>query len=339
MASYSPFPIHRVWKIPDEQLKDLLNGPVSQRFLNDDKTKVGISDVKFRLKLNYVNAINNGVRKNSVRVWLKLYNMEENMKIRGKFACYVKSANFATNYGGCSYTVTHDAFSDDICSIDDLFNAEKKYIVRGKLIIEMKGMLYAESVAEENEEEDEEDKCQHKLGQFLWDRDDQDFTILAGKNAVKGEIKVHKFILAARSPVFDTMIKTDMKEKVEGKVKIIDFDADVVQAAVAFCYDQDISKFMDDLTNTCALFQFADKYDITDLKDKLEFHLVNELTPENVCEITNAALITNSPKLQDFCLRSLLIFMRQAIPVDDISSLNADFAKELFQKSFSADFC
>uniref|UniRef100_A0AC34FZE7 BTB domain-containing protein n=1 Tax=Panagrolaimus sp. ES5 TaxID=591445 RepID=A0AC34FZE7_9BILA len=336
MTLYSPIPIHRVWKIPEEKLKKLLNGPDSDKFLYDVKAKVGIADVEYRLQLSKETKIcDDDLEEKHIEVWLKLYNIEENKKIYCKFASFVKSANFATGYGSCLYTFDDDEYSDDICSVEELFNAEKKYIVNRELVVEVKGMLYIEPDAEG----DAENKCQRSLGQFLWDRDDQDFTIIVGKNAAKAEIKVHKLILAARSPVFNAMINTDMKEKAESKVKIIHFDAAVVKAAVAFCYDQDISEFMDDLTNTCSLFQFANKYDIADLKDILERHLVTELTPENVCEITNAALITNSPKLQDFCLRSLLIFMRQAIPVNDISSLDKNFAKELLEKSFSADFC
>uniref|UniRef100_A0A914QPP9 BTB domain-containing protein n=1 Tax=Panagrolaimus davidi TaxID=227884 RepID=A0A914QPP9_9BILA len=175
------------------------------------------------------------------------------------------------------------------------------------------------------------------LGDYLWERDDKDFIISVGKEGdeSKTEIKVHKLILASRSPVFDKMIKSDMKEKSEGKVEIVDFDRDTVEAAVEYCYDQDIIyRYYNDLT--IALLQFAEKYDMKDLKKDIETHLIKEsLSPENVVEISNAAIISNSPILRRFCYDALLIFMRQGIHVEKRDVLDEEFAKELLDKALA----
>jgi len=48
--------------------------------------------------------------------------------------------------------------------------------------------------------------------------------------------KVHRAILAARSPVFKRMFSNEMKEKNEGIVDISDYSADVLEQMLMFIY-------------------------------------------------------------------------------------------------------
>ena len=59
------------------------------------------------------------------------------------------------------------------------------------------------------------------------------------------------------------MLKTGWKEGEENKVKIDDFDAPTVQAAVEQCYDQEITNISQVAID---LIRFADKYFMDDLK-------------------------------------------------------------------------
>uniref|UniRef100_A0AC34EZF3 BTB domain-containing protein n=1 Tax=Panagrolaimus sp. ES5 TaxID=591445 RepID=A0AC34EZF3_9BILA len=335
MDLYPSFiPIQHSWTVSGDDIEYLENFNGS-RFLKSDVKKVKeIPGVEFQLELDYIYVMEeNGDEKNVVRMCVSFLNLKENAKIHGKFSFIIKSADFSSPYSEGTFSKSGKQWQE-ICALHELLDAEKKFFVDGELNVEMKGMIYFES-----SEGDEKDICQPSLGQFLWSRDDQDFTINVGKNGVKTEVKIHKLILAARSPVFDAMIKADMKEKAEGKVQIIDFDAEIVQAAVEFCYDQDISEFFDSLTNTCALFQFADKYDIADLKARIEMLFVKGLTPQTIGEITNAAVITTSLKLQELCFRFLLMFLRQSIPVDNFAELDKNFGIELLEKAFSPEYC
>uniref|UniRef100_A0AC34FKR6 BTB domain-containing protein n=1 Tax=Panagrolaimus sp. ES5 TaxID=591445 RepID=A0AC34FKR6_9BILA len=114
------------------------------------------------------------------------------------------------------------------------------------------------------------------LGNIFWIRDDKDFTFIVGK----AEIRIHKVILAARSSFFAEMFT--IIDSAENQIENTDFDADVVQAAVEFCYDQNITEFFKNTENSCSLFQFADKYDIADLKEILERCLVTKLLPQDI---------------------------------------------------------
>ena len=50
------------------------------------------------------------------------------------------------------------------------------------------------------------------------------------------ELKAHKAILTARSPVFAAMFEHDCKEKQESKVEIIDFSFEAFKELLKFVY-------------------------------------------------------------------------------------------------------
>ena len=110
----------------------------------------------------------------------------------------------------------------------------------------------------------------------LWNRDDKDLTIIVGNTQIMVEFyvlyislktfttfQVHKNVLASCSEVFETMLKTGWKEGDENKVIIDDFDAPTVQAAVEYCYDQEMTNVAQVAVD---LYRFADKYFMDNLK-------------------------------------------------------------------------
>uniref|UniRef100_A0AC34EZN2 BTB domain-containing protein n=1 Tax=Panagrolaimus sp. ES5 TaxID=591445 RepID=A0AC34EZN2_9BILA len=165
------------------------------------------------------------------------------------------------------------------------------------------------------------------LGHFLWERNDHDFVITVGKDDIT-EIKIHKNVLASRSPVFDAMLQTDMKEKAENRLEIIDFDVEVVQAAVEFFYDRETYKSLD-LEKLISLLQFAEKYDIKDFKTKIEYAFLPHLYPETVCQIASAALTSNSSVLKNLCLESIIIYLKFGISFQNSEMLDKDFMAEI----------
>uniref|UniRef100_A0AC34FYR3 BTB domain-containing protein n=1 Tax=Panagrolaimus sp. ES5 TaxID=591445 RepID=A0AC34FYR3_9BILA len=94
----------------------------------------------------------------------------------------------------------------------------------------------------------------------LWNRDDKDFTFVAGGK----EIRVHKFIIID-CHVFERMIESGLKESKENKVIITDFSFETVEIALQYFYGIEITDLLT-VNNAFNLIRFADKYDITDLK-------------------------------------------------------------------------
>uniref|UniRef100_A0AC35GUK2 BTB domain-containing protein n=1 Tax=Panagrolaimus sp. PS1159 TaxID=55785 RepID=A0AC35GUK2_9BILA len=125
------------------------------------------------------------------------------------------------------------------------------------------------------------------LGLGLWEQDYKDFTVAAADGK---KTAAHKNVLAARSTIFAKMFESGMKEAKENKVVIKDFSYDIVEKAIKLFYHQSLVPHTT-LEEKTKLLQFFDKYDIQQLKDDLEKHLISIIDVSNVCRLTNAALI------------------------------------------------
>jgi len=127
---------------------------------------------------------------------------------------------------------------------------------------------------------------------LLNDKTNADFNFRV-KNCV---IAAHKTIVGARSPVFETMLKQELKENNE--IEIEDMELPVFQKMLQFIYtnDCDVGEHAEELLIA------ADRYDIIDLKDICEEELKSKLTVDNA-----ARLLTVSDKCQAKMLKNTTI--------------------------------
>uniref|UniRef100_A0A914PH51 BTB domain-containing protein n=1 Tax=Panagrolaimus davidi TaxID=227884 RepID=A0A914PH51_9BILA len=340
MEDYNLIPIEHEWKISEELLKNLDAG--GDDYSSEKKDLQQCPGIQYGLKACFEE---NDEGEEVLKMTLALYGTTgQSLNIHGNFAFYVKSADFSTKYdnafnasdserANCYYGDEVDKWTREICTKDDLLNPQKKFIDDEYLVVAMKGMLLVDSGSHfkdlyaRDDDSDTEAEAPQSLGDYLWKGNDRDFEIIVGKkDATLRSLNVHKCVLSSRSKVFERMIKTDMKENREGRVHIEDFDWDNVEAAVEYLYDQRFDPFSNGLTNAFSLLQFAENL----VKEKL--------LPENVVGISNAAIISNSPTLRDFCSDALLIFTRHGIQVENIDDLDEGFSKDLFKKAFSGKY-
>jgi hypothetical protein len=94
------------------------------------------------------------------------------------------------------------------------------------------------------------------------------------------EIRAHKCILAARSPVFKAMFNYKLKENLTNKLIIEDCKPDVVRAMLKYIYTSYIQE--DIKTIAIDLYIAAEKYFIESLKIKCREYLAENLTTESV---------------------------------------------------------
>ena len=121
--------------------------------------------------------------------------------------------------------------------------------------------------------------------------DDEEFADVTFQ--VKEEkIKAHKVILAARSPYFESMFRSGMKESIANEVVIPDVDPDVFAKMLQFLYSG-----VAPLDTSEGLLVAADKYAVEDLKEICETTLVSRLNGENVAEFLLLAEKHNCPLL------------------------------------------
>lgn len=96
-----------------------------------------------------------------------------------------------------------------------------------------------------------------------------------------GEFKVHRGILAARSPVFSAMFDNKMKEGLSGTAVIEDLDKEVLNELLYYIYSGRVKNLKE---FGPSLLVASDKYNIPLLKEICEDFLSRNLTTEMACE-------------------------------------------------------
>ena len=109
------------------------------------------------------------------------------------------------------------------------------------------------------------------------------------------EFRLHKCILAGRNPYFNSMFKTEMKEKTTGIVTIDDCEPDVFRSFIHFVYTGKVGDLT--LANVCDLYKVADKYHEDQLKEQCLCFMEAKISIECFCEFTVLALKHDEKKL------------------------------------------
>ena len=142
-------------------------------------------------------------------------------------------------------------------------------------------------------------KLLHDLGNLLLDTETSDVVLLC-----QGEqIRAHKLILSARSPVFKAMLQSQMLESTKGEIRIEDAEKDVLKEMLSYIYKIDIDvnfvKFKE-------LLVLADKYQVDDLLKYCEEQIIKSLNNENALEVGIFAETHNANNLLEECIHFIL---------------------------------
>ena len=105
----------------------------------------------------------------------------------------------------------------------------------------------------------------------------------------------HKIILASRSPVFKTMLESNMKEKINGEVEIKDMDHDVLDDLLKYIYSG-IAPNID--AHSLELYAAADLYQLEKLKELCELKLCSRFDISNCLDLLILGDLHNAPKLK-----------------------------------------
>jgi len=126
------------------------------------------------------------------------------------------------------------------------------------------------------------------------DSDTSDMIVKCGNE----ELKVHSFVMMARSPVFHRMLTTDMVEKKDKMVIVKDCQVEVVREMVNFMYTATISP---NFSNLVELLVIGDKYCVSSLVTLCSTLLASTIKPETALEMGVFGEMHRANELVDKC--------------------------------------
>ena len=126
-------------------------------------------------------------------------------------------------------------------------------------------------------------------------------------SASNGSIGAHRAVLAASSPVFDSMFTHDLKEKELSVINIPDMCIEACQTFLSYLYSNNI-QYQDFLSHRLSLLRAADKYDVTNLKDACQESFLEDIDSDNVLERLQIAVTYRLPRLKVSCFKYLVNF-------------------------------
>uniref|UniRef100_A0A914QPL4 BTB domain-containing protein n=1 Tax=Panagrolaimus davidi TaxID=227884 RepID=A0A914QPL4_9BILA len=309
-----PFAV--LWEIPKNRLmplKDSLKGYLES---------TSVSNIHgFQYSFCIFPNGDNDARRGKTYIFLKL-DLGKLKKVKAECTFTVKSANCLRPYG-CTYEQSVGRGAE-ICSTNDFFDPQKKFIVDEKLIVKCDGTFEVETGVPRQQKWDGV-----ALGDRLWWKNDsKDITIVAdGK-----EIKAHKIILPSHFCSKKQEIIENKSNKESNEIKIPNFSFKIVETAVRLIYECNFYTCLT-LEELMSLFRFFDQYCIHDLKEKVESVLINKISAANVCRLTNFSISATSDKLEERCTEFLMIAFASKTPLSNANELDNDVIMTVLQNS------
>ncbi|XP_049796743.1 speckle-type POZ protein-like [Schistocerca nitens] len=121
--------------------------------------------------------------------------------------------------------------------------------------------------------------------------DGADVTLVVGDS----ELAAHSLILAARSPVFAAMLRSDMREALSRRVEITDMQEAVVRQMVLFMYTETVPQLG---SMAAELLEAAEKYNLPLLRKRCEEQLARDITVDNAAATAALAVLHRCPGLK-----------------------------------------
>ena len=156
-----------------------------------------------------------------------------------------------------------------------------------------------------------------------------DFVVKCGGK----KFKCHKVTLACRSPVFNAMIMSNMRESNESEMSIDDFDEDTIESLLKYIYFDKVASLDKQAESLLAA---ADKYDLAGLKAICEGNLAQRVNLENAVDLILLADMHNAASLKNYILKyisgSVAAISQKRENIVKLAK-NPDLMAELFSKS------
>jgi len=178
--------------------------------------------------------------------------------------------------------------------------------------------------AKANQKENHDSKTKSKemaskdFGNMLENKEFCDLEIDCGGKV----FSCHQNILSARSPVFNTMLKIEMKESESGRVSIEDIKQETMAEMLYFIYTGLVNdSALTEISDVVELLFAADKYQLDTLKDICQDKLCSLLDAGNVIEFLILGEKYQAAKLKDSAMMEVVHNMPKIADTEDYQKL------------------
>ncbi|KAK0169770.1 hypothetical protein PV328_010411 [Microctonus aethiopoides] len=173
----------------------------------------------------------------------------------------------------------------------------------------------------------------NRFKKFLSSTDLSDMVIVIDQK----EIPVHKIILAAYSPVFLAMFKSDMTESVNKRIVVKDIGVDIMEKVIEFMYTSKIDP-IPEYNILLSILTVADIYQIMTLKEFCEEELSERMIIHNVLEILETASQCGVPQLIETLISFMIRNKSQIVALEDFKDFyhrKPELLFEFFIRTFN----
>ena len=167
----------------------------------------------------------------------------------------------------------------------------------------------------------------------------EDVTIIASGDDTEEEepckFSAHKFILAARSPVFAKMFEhEEMSENKQNEVRIKDIAPDVLEQILKFVYTGEVSNLKE---MAIPLLYASEKYELKRLKALCERQLAINVKVENAAHLLVVASQCDAQQLKEVVLKFVALNGQRVMQTNQWDSVEkAGLDKEVLHTIFSS---
>jgi len=218
-------------------------------------------------------------------------------------------------------------FSSGAAHCVALAGPQKSYFSHGVLRCEITHCSTSDSTAEEARLVEQKNAELRELGDFgalLETLDLADVTLVVGE----AEIRAHKCVLSARSPVFAKMFGSGMRETKENTVKIPYVEEEVMEMFVKFVYTLNFENMEH---NAEELLILADKYCVPALRLSCEEHLGKSLSDENAAQRLHLAHVHNAGSLKALAAAYIVKHREKVVCTEGWETLRASGEPSFFE--------
>ncbi|XP_044743660.1 speckle-type POZ protein-like [Chrysoperla carnea] len=240
--------------------------------------------------------LNQKYNNNDYNIYLTLFlkfvsSDKKEARVKYKFAIINEKGEEAHKFEDVHRFYLEKEISYDIIKKDLVLNKEYKLLSDDKLQIFCELSVLGDVTGHSSTIQVPESRLLDDFGMIFESKKFSDFTLIADGR----EFKVHKTILAARSPVFAAMFEHEMEERKQNRVNIVDVNYEILHELLKFIYTGKVENLE---TMAGEILAAAEKYALDRLKRLCEKELCANLSTGNAAEILILADLHNANQLK-----------------------------------------